>query len=354
MNKSNEEEISNSLKNENSMIEKEMGEIKNEKIEDEEEEGIIMEDIQSTELIDKSLCEMCKVNKWKYTCPKCLMHTCSLPCVKGHKKELNCDGKRDKVKYVSMNEYNENNLRNDYYFLEDVARANDNANREQNDFRRNKHSQKKNAILKQARKKDIILKFMPTGMKKSQINKIYYNIKAKEINWTVELNFPDSEKKLKLIRTRIKDNMKIKDIINNCLCEKEGNAMTRHNLSNYIEEKIENLKVFLKREEIPANKQEYYSVNINSSICEILAFKVVIEYPSFFILIPTSTFLDNYKIINEEEQERLKQELKKKQEEERKKIKNNNQKKKNNTNDNNNNDNNNINSEVSTVPTTKK
>ncbi|ORX64631.1 hypothetical protein BCR32DRAFT_251011 [Anaeromyces robustus] len=181
----NIEEISNSIENEDSVIEKELGEI-NEDIEnendenDDEEEGeekMIMEDIQLVEPIDKSLCEMCKINKWKYTCPKCLIHTCSLPCVKAHKKELNCDGKRDKVKYISMNEYNENNLRNDYYFLEDVARANDNANREQNDFRRNKHSQKKNVILKQARKKDIILKFMPIGMKKSQINKIYYNIK---------------------------------------------------------------------------------------------------------------------------------------------------------------------------------
>jgi len=47
--------------------------------------------------------------------------------------------------------------------------------------------------------------------------------------------------------------MKIKDIINNCLCEKEGNAMTRHNLSNYIDINIENLNVFLKREETPVS-----------------------------------------------------------------------------------------------------
>ncbi|ORX52996.1 hypothetical protein BCR36DRAFT_324107 [Piromyces finnis] len=320
-------------------IEKEEGEV------DEEEEGMIVEEeTQPTETIDKSLCQICKTNKWKYTCPKCSIHTCSLPCVKAHKKDFDCDGKRDKVKYVAMNVYNENNLRNDYYFLEDVARANDNANREQNDFRRNKQTQKKIAILKQAKKKDIILKFMPTGMKKSQINKIYFNIKAKEINWTIELNFPDSEKKVKLIRTRIRDNMKIIDILNNCLCEKEGNAMTRHNLNNYINEKTENLKVFMKREETPANKQEYFEVDINSTICETLAFKVIIEYPSFYILTPSSTFLDHAKIIDEKEQEELKQEIKKKQEEERKKNKNNNQKKRNNKNNNNNSNNNNNNS----------
>jgi len=314
-----ETEISNNNDNSTSVMEHNENE--------EEEEGMIVE---KEEVVDKSLCQICKTNKWKYTCPKCLMHTCSLVCVKTHKKDFNCDGKRDKVKYVSMNEYNENNLRNDYYFLEDVARANDNAYREQNDFRKNKLSQRKNTILKQAKKKNIILKFMPTGMKKSQINKIYYNIKAKEMNWTVELNFPDSEKKIKLIRTRIKDNMKIKDIIKNCLSEREGNAMTRHNLSNYVEEKLENLKVFMKREEIPANRQEYFFINPELSILETLAFKVIIEYPSFFILTSSSTFLDNAKIISEEEQETIKQEIKKKQEEERmkKNNNNNNQKKK--------------------------
>jgi len=45
--------------------------------------------------------------------------------------------------------------------------------------------------------------------------------------------------------------MKIKDIIANCFSEKEGNAMTRHNLNNYIDEKIENLKIFMKKEEVP-------------------------------------------------------------------------------------------------------
>jgi len=77
-----------------------------------EEEGMIVEETQPTEIVDKSLCQICKINKWKYTCPKCSIHTCSLPCVKTHKKEFDCDGKRDKVKYVAMNDYNENNLRN--------------------------------------------------------------------------------------------------------------------------------------------------------------------------------------------------------------------------------------------------
>jgi len=96
-----ETEISNNNDNSTSVMEHNENE--------EEEEGMIVE---KEEVVDKSLCQICKTNKWKYTCPKCLMHTCSLVCVKTHKKDFNCDGKRDKVKYVSMNEYNENNLRN--------------------------------------------------------------------------------------------------------------------------------------------------------------------------------------------------------------------------------------------------
>lgn len=54
----------------------------------------------------------------------------------------------------------------------------------------------------------------------------------------------------------------------------------------------------------------------------------MIEYPTFIVLTPTSTFLDHAKILGEEEQEIIKQEIIKKQEEDRKRMKNNNNSKK--------------------------
>lgn len=47
-------------------------------------------------------CEVCGTTKAKYTCPKCEVRTCSLGCVKLHKKELDCDGIRDKTKFIPL------------------------------------------------------------------------------------------------------------------------------------------------------------------------------------------------------------------------------------------------------------
>jgi len=45
---------------------------------------------------------VCGVKEAKYRCPGCETSTCSLTCVKEHKKELKCDGIRKKVAYVPV------------------------------------------------------------------------------------------------------------------------------------------------------------------------------------------------------------------------------------------------------------
>lgn len=50
-------------------------------------------------------CEVCGKNKAKYTCPKCEVRTCCLECVNIHKKELECDGIRDKTKFIPLKSF---------------------------------------------------------------------------------------------------------------------------------------------------------------------------------------------------------------------------------------------------------
>lgn len=50
-------------------------------------------------------CEVCGATKAKYTCPKCEVRTCSLVCVNLHKKELDCDGIRDKTKFIPITSF---------------------------------------------------------------------------------------------------------------------------------------------------------------------------------------------------------------------------------------------------------
>ena len=46
----------------------------------------------------------------KYRCPRCLMKTCSLPCVKQHKLTYGCSGQRDKTAFVSLVNFTDLNL----------------------------------------------------------------------------------------------------------------------------------------------------------------------------------------------------------------------------------------------------
>ncbi|CAG8435417.1 979_t:CDS:2 [Funneliformis mosseae] len=73
-------------------------------------------------------CQNCD-NVWKYKCPRCNFHSCSLDCCKIHKEKYSCNGIRSKVEFVPIEQYGYKNLMSDYVFLEDVSRTIDSAHR---------------------------------------------------------------------------------------------------------------------------------------------------------------------------------------------------------------------------------
>ena len=64
---------------------------------------------------------MCNSNQYKYTCPRCLMKTCSLGCSKEHKKVINCDGIKPHIsnQKFKMSEFNIGTLKKDLTFIEE-------------------------------------------------------------------------------------------------------------------------------------------------------------------------------------------------------------------------------------------
>lgn len=63
-------------------------------------------------------CFSCSAVEIKYTCPSCLVKSCSLVCVNSHKLLMNCSGIRDKVKFIRKLDMNMNVLMNDISFLQ--------------------------------------------------------------------------------------------------------------------------------------------------------------------------------------------------------------------------------------------
>jgi len=57
-----------------------------------------------------TLCEECKSNPSKYTCPGCSLHSCSLPCVKSHKERTGCSGKRNQTQFLPLSKFDDSVL----------------------------------------------------------------------------------------------------------------------------------------------------------------------------------------------------------------------------------------------------
>ena len=65
----------------------------------------------------------------KYRCPGCGERSCSLACVKRHKAEKPCDGRRDPAAYFALGDGTDELLLRDYHFLEQAGKTVDGAGR---------------------------------------------------------------------------------------------------------------------------------------------------------------------------------------------------------------------------------
>ena len=62
------------------------------------------------------LCQECKLNPSKYTCPGCSVRSCSLPCVKAHKQQTGCTGKRQQTQFVPLSQFDDTLLLSGTFF----------------------------------------------------------------------------------------------------------------------------------------------------------------------------------------------------------------------------------------------
>lgn len=55
-------------------------------------------------------CEVCTEALAKYKCPLCSKQTCSLPCVRRHKVEFSCTGKRSRTDNVRIKDFKDSTI----------------------------------------------------------------------------------------------------------------------------------------------------------------------------------------------------------------------------------------------------
>lgn len=179
------------------------------------------------------LCSICCLNQWKYKCPRCLVRTCSVSCVKLHKIKLTCSGIRDKTCYTPMSSYNENNLLSDYFFLEDVEKSVDVARRDttNKNFRIKQKSQL-NILKFEMKKRGIEFNVAPDGIAVRRLNMTFYNRKTKTIFWTLQFIFVDCQR-TEYTSFKVNEVTKLSDVLLSYIHPSTSNEITKLKLKEY-------------------------------------------------------------------------------------------------------------------------
>ncbi len=248
-------------------------------------------------------CQFCKLNEYKYICPKCFYKTCSVQCVKSHKKRFGCDGQRDKFKKVnSQNDFNDKVFFRDIRFLNNAI----------NDFNSSKRkifsltedlNQSQNKIFKNFKR--ILKKFReinyfksPLIMECNKLNKSYCDSSTKKILWTIKLNFLDLnishfftkiefDDEINSINTILKYLYEHKPEISNGEILKIINESNNNLLNNFnIFLKMNTSKLSLEEKQNLLFYKKYYYEKCDPNILlkDLLKGRDIYEFPEFYLI----------------------------------------------------------------------
>ncbi|NWY74028.1 BCD1 protein, partial [Erithacus rubecula] len=229
-------------------------------------------------------CETCSKEEAKYRCPRCMKYSCSLLCVKKHKLALSCNGVRDKTAFVSVNEFTDLNLLSDYRFLEDVGRTADAAARHCI-----VHSPATKRLLyclrNKARGCNIDLKTLPVGFTKRRENSTTFNSMENKFYWHLKLIFPHCHAEYTL--KGVPDDKTLADILKPYIDPVESDPVVCQRLKIYTASPQSDVRILMKIENRSRNSVRYNELDASRSLLDNLKGKVIIEYPTLFVVLKT-------------------------------------------------------------------
>lgn len=225
------------------------------------------------------LCEVCTTRNGKYTCPRCEVKTCSLQCNRIHKLELECNGDRDRTKFVPINKFSNLDLASDYRLLEEVSMSLEAAKKS---FGKQWHLQRDLIKLKNAAKsKKVDLKFLPYQFTRRKNNTTKFQASTNQIFWHIEWIFVNAEN-IKLIDENVPENEKLAVTLQKYFMS-DNNKLLAEKLQYYQAVGIPGVKLFLKAEQKTVRK--FYELDASMTLKESLAKKLIIEYPTIHVVL---------------------------------------------------------------------
>lgn len=225
------------------------------------------------------LCEVCNATRAKYTCPKCEVKTCCVNCSTIHKKELDCDGVRDKTKYIPRNKMTTMDYESDYRFLEECTRFV--ATRQRDPIKQVTNTQglPQNLIRlrTEAEKRKTTLRFLFANFTKRKQNSTRFDGKLKRIFWRIQWVLVNSQGAI-IDDKEIDEDADLCDVFQGHL-KREELESSIVDLDFYKSRSVNQLVFLLKAEGIPNCSNRFYEVDIKLPLKETLQNKILVEFP---------------------------------------------------------------------------
>ncbi|KPI95323.1 Box C/D snoRNA protein 1 [Papilio xuthus] len=249
-------------------------------------------------------CEVCDAREAIYTCPKCEVKTCCISCVRIHKKELECDGIRDRTKFIRMKDFTDTDLLSDYRLLEECARFVYAVRRdEKKKFTRiDKDLPIHLFKLKMAaRNRGIALQFLAQNFTRHSVNTTRYNYKTNIISWRVEWIFPNVDTKpLKFVDEKCPEQSKLSGLMDKYLNANAPPFEGSKSLAFYKSAGFSGIKILLKAEKIRGSARKFFELDATETLGENLSGKCIVEFPIIFIVLKDHAC--NFEIITPEDE----------------------------------------------------
>ncbi|XP_054273306.1 box C/D snoRNA protein 1 [Macrosteles quadrilineatus] len=276
-----------------------------------------MEVDEETPITDNSRiedCEVCGKNKAKYTCPRCEVRTCCLDCVKIHKKELECNGIRDRVKFKTLKNFSNIDLLNDYRFLEETARL----------VSRSEKLPPKSCynpingnlplelyrLMRAALSRGVQLHYLPPAFERHRTNTTHLDYNHQNLYWKIDWVFPQAEN-FKATDKRVLDSLLLSACVHKYIVPED---MTFPQLSFYQAAGHSGITLLLQAERTAPNR--YHMLDSTSTIRVNLFGKSIIENPVIYVVLNHHRHL--YNVLTDEEEEELQRKQKRRLNDKRK------------------------------------
>ncbi|KAH8341737.1 hypothetical protein KR074_011630, partial [Drosophila pseudoananassae] len=238
------------------------------------------------------ICEVCAAKEAIYACPKCEVKTCSLSCVQIHKKELQCDGQRDRTKFVPLSEMTAREFMSDYCFLEECTRYTENRKTDKcksytHENRSLPHSLHR--LRSAAKRRNINLRLLLPNFSRRKENTTYLDWKRRHISWRVEwlfVNIPPVEegKTICFVDARCDETLSLAALALKYVDLDQETALDRRKqLIHHQEAGIGQLSFWLRAEGVRNSKKRCYRLEAYQTLAENLAGKTIVEFPTIFV-----------------------------------------------------------------------